>query len=120
MALQKTPRQVVRKKRVLNPDGTYESGKKIGRPRTVKTEKFTIHLEPALVKDLKNLATLHYRGNMSAFLRVVLSNALPALLAVSEQANKLADEKRPHIDPGPKKRKPRKVRPDEDLGFEVV
>jgi hypothetical protein len=73
-----------------------------------------------LLQDLKTLAILHCRGNMSEFLRVVLSNALPGLQKISEQANRLADEKRPHFDPGAKKRKPKAAQPDEDLGFEVV
>jgi hypothetical protein len=119
MALQKSPRQVVRRKRVILPDGTFPSGKKVGRPKKVKTEKVTIHLEPELLQDLKLLASLHFRGNMSAFLRVVLSNALPGLKAISEQANKMADEKRPHFDPVENKVKPKKSK-DEDLGFEVV
>jgi hypothetical protein len=119
MALQKSPRQVARRKRIILPDGTFPSGKKVGRPKKVKTEKITIHLEPALLKDLKLLATLHFRGNMSAFLRVVLSNALPGLQAISEQANRIADAKRPHFDPVTKKEKPKKSKAD-DLGFEVV
>jgi hypothetical protein len=119
MALQKSPRQVARRKRIILPDGTFPSGKKVGRPKKIKTEKVTIHLEPALLKDLKLLATLHFRGNMSAFLRVVLSNALPGLQAISEQANRIADEKRPHFDPVTKKAKPKKSK-SEDLGFEVV
>jgi hypothetical protein len=119
MALQKTPRQVEKRKRVIRQDGTYASGKKVGRPKTVKTERITLQLETELLKDLKNLATLHYRGNMSAFLRVVLSNALPGLQAISEQANRMADAKRPHFDPVTKKAKPKKPK-DDDLGFEVV
>jgi hypothetical protein len=119
MALQKTPRQVKRKKRVILPGGTFASGKKVGRPTKVKTEKLTINLQPDLLQDLKTLATLHYRGNMSAFIRVILSNALPGLQAISEQANRIADEKRPHFDPGMKS-KTKKKQPNEDLGFEVV
>lgn len=117
MALQKSPRKVERKK---NPDGTFVSGKKVGRPRNGRTESLIVQIEPEMLKELKNLATLHYRGNMSAFLRVILSNALPALRAISDQANKIADEKRPHFDPVKKKPKPAKAKADDDLGFEVV
>jgi hypothetical protein len=120
MALQKAPRKVERKKRVILPDGTFLSGKKVGRPRKISTEKITLHLPPDLLHDLKTLATLHYRGNMSAFLRVVLSNALLGLQAISDQANRMADAKRPHFDPATKKEKPKKAKVDDDLGFEVV
>jgi hypothetical protein len=120
MALQKSPRQVARKKRVIRPDGTFASGKKVGRPRKLPTKKITLHLPPELLQDLKTLATIHYRGNMSAFLRVVLSNALPGLQSISDQANKIADAKRPHFDPVTKKEKHRKSKVDDDLGFEVV
>jgi hypothetical protein len=119
MALQKSPRKVERKKRVILPNGTFTSGKKVGRPKKAKIEKISLYLEPELLKDLKILATLHYRGNMSAFLRVVLSNALPGLQAISDQANRMADAKRPHFDPVTKKTKPKKSKAD-DLGFEVV
>lgn len=119
MALQKAPRKVERKKRVIRPDGKFASGKKVGRPRKMITEKITLHIPPELLSDLKLLATLHYRGNMSEFLRVVLSNALPGLQAISAQANRMADEKRPHFDPVTKKAKPAKPK-DDDLGFEVV
>lgn len=120
MALQKTPRKVQKKKRVVNADGTYASGKKIGRPKSSATESVAVYLEPDLLRDLKNLATLHYRGNISTFIRVVLRTALPVLQDVSEQANRMADEKRPHFDPATKKSKPKKVKSDDDLGFEVV
>jgi hypothetical protein len=120
MALQKAPRKVERKKRVILPDGTFLSGKKVGRPRKIDTTKITLHLPPDLLHDLKTLATLHYRGNMSAFLRVVLSNALPGLQAISDQANRMEDAKRPHFDPVTKKAKPAKAKADDDLGFEVV
>lgn len=119
MALQKSPRKVERKKRAMRPDGTFASGKKVGRPRKSVTTKISIYLPAELLDELKTLATLHYRGNISAFLRVVLSNALPGLKAISEQANRIADEKRPHFDPVAKKAKPKKAKAD-DLGFEVV
>ncbi len=120
MALQKERLKVERKKRVILPTGQYVSGKKVGRPSTNQTESLTINLPPELFKDLKTLATLHYRGNMSAFVRVVLSNALPVLQDISDQANRMADEKRGHFDPGAKKRKPKKPKSEDDLGFEVV
>jgi hypothetical protein len=120
MALQKKPRQVERKKRVILPDGTFASGKKVGRPRNPLMKRVGLKLPVDLLDDLKNLATLHYRGNMSEFLRVVLSNALPGLQAISEQANRLADAKRPHFDPATKKEKPKKAKSKDDLGFEVV
>jgi hypothetical protein len=122
MALQKPHRKVERKKRVILPNGTFASGKKVGRPRKTETEKITLHLQPDLLQDLKVLATLHCRGNMSEFLRIVLTNALPGLQAISDKANRLSDEKRPHADLVKKQiGRPKKVKsPDEDLGFEVV
>ena len=116
MVLQKSPRKVERK---ILPDGTFESGKKVGRPRKDVMKKVTLHLPPELIDEFKILANLHYRGNMNAFLRVVLSNALSALKDISDQANRLADQKRPHSDPVTKKAKPQKPKVD-DLGFEVV
>jgi hypothetical protein len=121
MALQKKPKQVVRKKRVINPDGTYASGKKVGRPKLMDLTLTSVYLPPDLVAELKTISVLHCRGSISALIRMVLTNALPTLQKISEQANLLADKKRPHLDPGAKKRRRRKVeKPEEDIGFEVV